>query len=178
MSADDNVLQGLRFLKQYLGPLVDAVPDFEKVTSLQQHIASYEAEKDELKKVKEDLESAIVNLQAEVDKTKVELCVVEGKSNDVAAYTKSKQKEGDDYLANIVNNASLIAEGKAAKIIDDAKVAAKKTFDDTNLSLQNTLKQIDDANANLQSIVNKTADAQTALDKINKMLDALRPSGA
>jgi len=148
------------------------------MTSLQQHIASYEAENNDLKKTKEDLESAIVNLQAEVEKTKSELAVVEGKSNDVAAYTKGKQKEGDDYLANIVNNASLIAEGKAAKIIDDAKIAAKKTYDDTNVSLQDTLRQIDNANSNLQSIVTKTADAQAALDKINKMLDALRPSVA
>jgi len=175
MSADDDVLQGLRFIKQYLGPLVAAVPEFEKVTSLQNHIASYEAQNEDLKKVKADLESAIENLQAEVEKTKGELAVVEGKSSDVAAYTKSKQKEGDDYLANIVNNASLIAEGKAAKIIDGAKIAAKKIQDDTDLSLQDTLRQIDNANSNLQSIVAKTADAQAALDKINEMLDALRP---
>jgi len=175
MSADDDVLQGLRFIKQYLGPLIAAVPEFEKVTSLQNHIASYEAQNEDLKKVKADLERAVENLQAEVEKTKGELAVVEGKSNDVAAYIKGKQKEADDHLSGIVNNASLIAEEKATKIIEDAKIAAKKLTNTTNANLAATLKQIDDANANLQSIVVKTADAQAALDKINKMLDALRP---
>lgn len=179
MSAESQVLQTAKLLAAQYKPLIEAIPELQKIVSLQSQTAHEEGK---LARVKQEYDDEHSRHKARLNETTENYKTVKKKHDDLVQTAQElANKVSKDHAAaqsaakRIEAEAKANAEETAKAIIAAANQQANDLIKATNADLGHARDGVRSANLELQAIQAKKADAEKALADIHKLLDAVRP---